>query len=1128
MIQFFTGRAGSGKSTAIMEAVQAALEIPGRELVLLVPEQQTVAWEYKLSSKLPATANLRLEITNFTRLANSVFREYGGLSEPVIDEGSRSLLIWRAMLATWDRLKVYTGGAPKPDSKKGTGREDRNIPRLLQAVDELKTAGIPPADAEEVLRSMEAAGESGSDLWNRLSDAVMVYAAYNQILHEEYVDRGDLFRALSDTLATHPYFAGKSVFVDSFFSLTAPQERILGTIFEQAADVFVTFSCPKPEKGEPFEIQFGETRTFLKHAMALAARAGKTPVIRELRENHRHTDGDLRAVEEKLFRYGGNPGEKKAGGEGALPLSDSIRMIRCADRTDEAEAAAALIDRLLHEGYKCRDIVVLARNMKGRETILGPILRRHGIPCFLSETALVSTSPAVRFVLAALTVGSGGWQREDVIRLLGTGLTPVSLPENGAFLAEVFGNYTATWKIRGRRFYTAEDWTMNPGGYSEEMTEGGRELLRMANEARRLFVPQLDSFLSLFDNGPASVSAVAEGIVALAEAYRLDEGLRYIAEAYADRGFGQDAERVRDSWNAVCGILDRMVRELGDTVLDAGRFAGLFARVAQCLDTGAIPTALDEVVLGSASSVRFEEIRCVIILGSVEGEFPAVSSDGAAFFNDRDKLALEAYGLDLHTPDLATVTAREYYMYYRAVSAAKERLYILAPTGEDGEWSEGGRRIRAILEDRGRKTEIDFGTVPLKEIVYHPATAEYLLSRRADPVDQATLTALVGGGKPTEIPLTAEHDRVGPRPVGKGELFPLSQSKIDTFVSCPFRYTCQYLINVRPEAVADLGMGDIGTMVHYVLERFFADLPEREDLTALTDDMIRERADRIIDGYVRSLTARAGGRKAAISEGRLAYLIRRLQRYVSLFLRAAVDEVAEGGFRPAAFELPIGTGESGSLEGIRFTTSSGAVVTLRGKADRVDTYTADGREYIRIVDYKTGKKQFSVENIRNGMDVQLLIYLYSVLKYGLPGGGTAGERVPAAAAYYHVSMEPVTVQHRPKEGEAQDKLASGIGRSGVYLDDRGVLEAMDAELKGRYLNIKIKNGEPEGQKGTALLSEKEFKELYEELDEAVSRIAEEMCAGEARAKPRRTGGKYPCEFCDDRMICRVKETDRNA
>ena len=242
MLHFVTGRAGTGKTARIREEIVREMTESDRPVVILVPEQQTVAWETAMARLLPPSANLRLEITNFTRLANAVFREYGGLADPVIDEGSRTLVVWRAMLSVWEELTVYRRGGD--DAGRG-GREDRNLPALTEAVDELKAAGISPGKAEEALRMLEeieaeraasrdpltgdGAERRGGcgDLLSRFRDAVLVYAAYEDILHREAIDRGDLPARLADTLAEHPYFRGKAVFMDSFYSLTLPQEKIL-------------------------------------------------------------------------------------------------------------------------------------------------------------------------------------------------------------------------------------------------------------------------------------------------------------------------------------------------------------------------------------------------------------------------------------------------------------------------------------------------------------------------------------------------------------------------------------------------------------------------------------------------------------------------------------------------------------------------------------------------------------------------------------------------------------------------------------------------------------------------------------------------------------------------------------
>ena len=397
MINLIIGRAGYGKSTVLCDMIKKEILEGERELVLLVPEQQTVLWETKMTKMLPTSSNLRLEITNFTRLSNSVFRECGGLADTVIDEGSRTLLIWRAMISVFEHLRVYN-----------REHEERSIPHLMNAIDELKSSGVSPMEAESALRALieergGAGGKREGDLISRLSDAVTVYAAYEEILHGEYIDRGDLLSNLARTLESCDYFDGKAVFVDSFFSLTAAEERILYRIMSSAEDVTLTFACPPDANEQRSEIQFGEVREYLKKVISMASRLGLEINKTELTENKRHVGSPiLAAVEKHIFNY------TSADPEAGDALADEVKIIKCADRFDEAEACAAIIERLHREGYRNSDIAVVAGNMTSREGILDTVLRRHGINCFMSEPGSVSTSPAVRLVLSALGVAAGG------------------------------------------------------------------------------------------------------------------------------------------------------------------------------------------------------------------------------------------------------------------------------------------------------------------------------------------------------------------------------------------------------------------------------------------------------------------------------------------------------------------------------------------------------------------------------------------------------------------------------------------------------------------------------------------------------------------------------------------------
>lgn len=1147
MLNYITGRSGTGKSATVVERIRTTIADTDRPVVLIVPEQQTVVWETRIAESLPESAYLRLEITNFTRLANSVFRTYGGLADTVIDEGSRSLIVWRAMLSVWNGMSVY--------NKTAGGREDRNIPHLLRALDELKGSGIDPATAEVALEKLDPNDES---LSARLRDAVLVYAAYNSLLHEEYIDRGDLLENLARLLQDHPYFQGKSVFIDSFFSLTRAEERILEQIIRQSDDVTVTFACPANPSDD--ELQFGEVREFYKTALRLAARAGRDVNRISLDTNYRHSPNSaLAAVERFLFDYGTTTSLPD-------PLSlanrENVEILRCADWYDEAEACAALIDRLVREGYRYGDIAVVARDIKKREGILDTALRNHGIRCFISEPGDVSSSPAVRLILSALGVQASGWMRRDLIRMMKTGLTPLDEIES-----DVFELYTDTWNIRGKRMYTSDEpWSMNPDGYKTERTPRADITLQIANRAREKLIPPLARLLSVFDSDgkttPADVRNICEAIVYFAEDIDLEAALARTADEYRSRGMLAEAEKIGAGWHSVCEILDRMVAMLDGVTLDAGRFSGLFSRVAASMDVGTIPTGIDEVVLGSSSGVRFDEVKCVLLLGSVEGEFPGAPSDDGTFFSDSDRVRLESIGLDIATPDLKLRTAREYFMYYRTAAAATEKLYILAPVPGETSLSEGATRIAALLGD-DRVTS--FGAKKLEDVLYHPASADYLLARRNRPGAEhdflETLAKETNSGL-TNVPLTAAHDVVihpshaPAEPVENCKDFPgrrprlnLTQTRIEKFIDCPFLYWCQYKMKLKDTAKAKLSTPDVGVFVHEILEKFFRDLPSGFDPAAVSREEIEHRADACIADYLRRLAKQSGmwdlirlrsddadtasvtsaELKKIVPEGiqmdaRLEYLFLRLRRSVLVFLEAILREIAQSGFIPAAFELPIGTApeDPQNVTPVRFVTEDGFEVVLRGVADRVDIYRQpDGTSYVRVVDYKTGAKTFSLEDVRQGIGVQLLIYLFSVWKSGIPGIANPGELLPAGAVYFSARPGQGRSERPLSPEEARELVIHSITRSGIFLEDEDVLDAMDHGLTGEYLPVtKDKNGNIKSSATLATLEE--FGQLYRELSDTISGIATEIASGIAHAAPKMRGGRLPCEYCSHRMICRIE------
>ena len=159
----------------------------------------------------------------------------------------------------------------------------------------------------------------------------------------------------------------------------------------------------------------------------------------------------------------------------------------------------------------------------------------------------------------------------------------------------------------------------------------------------------------------------------------------------------------------------------------------------------------------------------------------------------------------------------------------------------------------------------------------------------------------------------------------------------------------------------------------------------------------------------------------------------------------------------------------------------GPQVILRGTIDRVDLYKENEKCYFRVVDYKSGTHKFSLDEVRSGLDIQLILYLFAVLssdKTAVPGG----------AAYLYAASE---------------KGAVSIHRSGILLNSEGLLSAADQSPDAIYTKKLI------------LQTEEEIRELIEAMNASVKGAAERILSGEAQKTP----SEQACRFCAIRAHC---------
>jgi len=191
---------------------------------------------------------------------------------------------------------------------------------------------------------------------------------------------------------------------------------------------------------------------------------------------------------------------------------------------------------------------------------------------------------------------------------------------------------------------------------------------------------------------------------------------------------------------------------------------------------------------------------------------------------------------------------------------------------------------------------------------------------------------------------------------------------------------------------------------------------------------------------------------------------------------------------------------------------------LRGKVDRVDFCDfGDGELKIVVSDYKTGAKKFDIENVRIGLDTQMLLYLFSIMENGEE---YYGKKISPAGIVY-VGIKPPVL-----DISLESEVSPEITKSGLFISDIDVLRAMDSELQGDIIPVKLSDVEKynETKETKNLISKEALDELKREITDTVLKYAKELGAGVAYAKPISHGDDSPCEYCRFHAICRINRS----
>lgn len=1084
MLRLILGRAKSGKTSAVMDEIRDRVAKREGNTVLLVPEQYSHEAEREMLCVCGDSMSLFAEVLSFTRLASRVENECGFAAGKTLTKGGKLLCMVRSLDAVGSRLRIY-------------GAARRQIPlqqELLKTIDELKSCCISPDDLR--LCAETAVGT----LQEKLQDLSLIFEAYDAYAVQSGLDPMDRLSLLAERIGQSRFGKGH-IYIDGFTDFTAQQNAVISALLHAGAMITVCLTCEGLE--ESYEI-FEPSRKAAVKLKKMAEDAGR-PCTVILHPDDPEIHGAMDFLERELFSFG----------KAQYDAAGAVTLQYAADVTSECEAAAAKCLELVRKTHcRWRDIAVAARDAETYRCALESIFPRYGIPLYTAKKTDILQKPLCALIAAAFTIVSGGWEYEDVISYLKTGLAGLSTAE-----CDMLENYAFLWSLRGNAWKNDKDWQSHPDGFAEEYTDEARARLRRINALRRKAMHPLHV---LAENGARAVTAAeqAEALAAYFEALQLPALLQKRAEELSALGMAQDASEYVQLWDIIVEALEQCAAVLGSVEMDLEQFGKLFCLVLSAYDVGTIPLSLDKVSAGDMDRMRRRRIRHLIVLGCDSVSLPR-TENSACIFTDEDREALCAAGLDIGgTADERLY--REFSLIYNSLTLPSDTLSLswCLAGGEGGQATPAFvvSRAAALFQIEPQPVDIDVCRESAPDAAFELAAAAE--GGRSFPAGAAAKRYFTEQGRESELKKLFDAAHLSRGRLSRsavralyGDTLRLSASRVDKLAGCSFSYFLQYGLKAKPRQPAEFAPPEMGTFMHFVLENVAREISENGGFAKVSGELVHSLCDKYVARYVREKL-----NDFREKSPRFVYLFQRLEKDVRAIVSDMVSELAKSDFVPLDFELNFGDAEA--FPPISLGEGEDAM-TLIGVADRVDGWVHDGKLYLRVVDYKTGKKSFSLSDVWYGIGLQMLLYLFALQRSGK--ARYHQEIVPAGVLYVPARDVLLSADADLSAEEILAEKARHKRRSGLLLQDDAVLNAMERGEEKQYLPISFKK---EAWSGDALASAERLGLLSKHIDETLRSMARELRGGCIAADPWfRTQTENACKFCDYAEACHFNAPD---
>jgi ATP-dependent helicase/nuclease subunit B len=1073
------GKPKTGKSKYIYNRMDEDV-LNGKKVIYFVPSQTRSMSEENYMNLQNKSGVIDINITTISTYIKSNLNNLNS-NDNRISKLDRKLLLYKLIANNPKIFKLYD----KVKFKEGF-IETLNIYMDIFKKEQINLDNITSLELDNKLLDL------------KFKEILNVYSNYLKI-SENYIDSIDEYDIFLKEFENSEFDTNLNIYFDGYNNFSYYEFKFIKLLIKKGYDITISITTDLLDELDVEDINIRSVKekllkehdiftipnnTILNLLKYCIEEDNKVNIISNINDKRICSD-DIRYLSDNIFNL---DIDKKID-------SNNINISLTTNIYTEIESIASTINKkIIEEEYKYSDFVIYTTNLKEYEYCINKIFYEYNIPFYIDFEIETLSNILIKYILKLIELSKNEYNSLTMFELLKYGLNDISF-EDISYLE----NYCLEMNINEYKF-------------KKEFVINNNYDIDRLNIIRNNIIDTFDDFFKEIKK-QSNIKDIISSIYSHLETKNILKNYSNslnIINSKIDNNSKYMSLIFKKMWDNLCDVFASLVKIYDNEKIDINEFEKVFKLSIKDISVKGIPPTLDCVNILDINVSKTDIKKQMFLVGVNENKFPIEVSEDV-IFNDTELEKLENLGIKFKENSINKINMGLYNIY-ETLHNVSEKIYISFLSSDiDGKSLRPSNIINNITNILNVKIFGDVTKDTQNEIYSKKAILERLiLLLNSEEITDELLSLYMYACKYLDLNDIIEYnrsdDRLNDNTLIKifGNEFTTSVSKLELFKKCPFSYFMKYGLKLKERNIYKITSLDTGNFMHNVLEQFSKFLYENkiawheilidnDKYSVILNEIIEKELNKVFIKYLDSIKYNILKEK----------LIKTMNKVVTTIAKS----YNQSRFIPLGYEIEFK--KDGIYAPIEIKLKDRTMYII-GKIDRVDILD---NKYIRVVDYKSSSRDLKLDDIKEGISLQLVTYLSSIIS-------NVKDSIPSAMLYFNLSDKQLSLKDYTKDNEKIEKmLIKKLRMKGIFLKDVNILNLMDNKIETdeKLIDANIKTA-LSNKNTNKYLEQDDFVNLCDNVKNILSDIGNEILQGIVKINPNKKCNH--CKNCEFSKICR--------